>query len=235
MKQSTLKLYFFDDCLPYRSETNEVGFPRQCLSDKASSKAALGRILRHFIGGLGVVCTAEGRAKMQHQAISLGVVAPVVLARRRVAATPAATSSRAPPADQKSHFLGRRPSHGASAPPRGPPSLRAVADAAPRALLEGGVAAVKAVAVAAAAAVRVDPAPTRPPPRASKASSRALATRAISSQSSTPTATRSTPSTPPPPSIASPHTPRATPRANPSRRPRPSRRSWTSSAPISAA
>ena len=95
-------------------------FPRQCLSDKASSKAALGRILRHFIGGLGVVCTAEGRAKMQRQAISLGVVAPVVLARRRVAATPAATSSRAPPADQKSHFLGRRPSHGASAPP--PPS-----------------------------------------------------------------------------------------------------------------
>ena len=68
---------------------------------------------------------------MQRQAISLGVVAPVVLARRRVAATPAATSSRAPPADQKSHFLGRRPSHGASAPPRGPPSLRAVADAAP--------------------------------------------------------------------------------------------------------
>lgn len=55
----------------------------------------------------------------------------MVLARRRVAATPAATSSRAPPADQKSHFLGRRPSHGASAPPRGPPSLRAVADAAP--------------------------------------------------------------------------------------------------------
>ena len=231
-------MYFFDDCVTYRSEINEVGFPRQCdLPIKPRQKRRLGESSATLSEGSASSATAEGRAKMQRQAISLGVVAPVVLARRRVAATPAATSSRAPPADQKSHFLGRRPSHGASAPPRGPPSLRAVADAAPARAPRGrgrggkggrggggggGGSGGSSADVSTSA-------------RASKASSPALATRAISSQSSTPTATRSTPSTPPPPSTASPRTPRATPRANPSRPPRPSRRSWTSSAPISAA
>lgn len=131
MKQSTLKLYFFDACVPYRSETTRWVFHVSAFPIKPRQKRRLGESFATLSEDSASSATAEGRAKMQRQAISLGVVAPVVLARRRVAATPAATSSRAPPADQKSHFLGRRPSHGASAPPRGPPSLRAVADAAP--------------------------------------------------------------------------------------------------------
>ena len=131
VKQSTLKLYFFDDCVPYRSETTRWVFHVSAFPIKPRQKRRLGESFATLSEDSASSATAEGRAKMQRQAISLGVVAPVVLARRRVAATPAATSSRAPPADQKSHFLGRRPSHGASAPPRGPPSLRAVADAAP--------------------------------------------------------------------------------------------------------
>ena len=229
--QSTLKLYIFDDCVPYRSETTRWVFHVSAFPIKPRQKRRLGESFATLSEDSASSATAEGRAKMQRQAISLGVVAPVVLARRRVAATPAATLRA--PQRTRNHFLGRRPGHGVGATARAARASRGRRRGA-RALLEGGVTAVKAVA-AAAAAVRVDPAPTRPPPRASKASSRALATRAISSQSSTPTATRSTPSTPPPPSIASPRTPRATPRANPSRRPRPSRRSWTSSAPISAA
>ena len=97
VKQSTLKLYFFDDCVPYRSETTRWVFHVSAFPIKPRQKRRLGESFASLSEDSASSATAEGRAKMQRQAISLGVVAPVVLARRRVALASCGSTSHSQP------------------------------------------------------------------------------------------------------------------------------------------